>query len=205
MRTSKQLDSMRKFILSQQPGTTFVANDFTNFVPYESARKELQRLVKEKILHRSTRGVYHLPYFSELIQEYTQPELHNTASAIARNNSWKISLSGNSALNYLGLTTQVPNIRSYITNGPNKSYNLTNGKLIFMHRSCKEISEISALGSIVIQGIKALGKDNISQEKIDFLRNRFNDQEKQLLLEDSRKTTIWIGKVLKQIGEMNHV
>lgn len=64
------------------------------------------------------RGVYYYPRYSELIQEYETPSPNKVTEAIARKFNWTIAPCGDTALNMLGLATQVPAKWSYISDGP---------------------------------------------------------------------------------------
>ena len=60
---------------------------------------------------------------------------------------------------------------------------------------------MSQLTALVIQAIKAIGKDNISEEQILYLKNRLTKSDKEKLLEEGKTTSAWIYKILKKIGE----
>ena len=107
-------------------GSAFVTSDFTDLAEYETAKKTISRLEKKGTLRRVLRGVYDKPKFSSLLQEYADPIPDQIAHAIARNYNWTISASGNTALNQLGLSTQVPADWSYISSGPYKKYTFGN-------------------------------------------------------------------------------
>ena len=66
------------------------------------------------------------------------PDLDELASALARKSSWRIQPSENTALNQLGLSTQVPVQSVYLSDGPSKSYEIGKRQLTFKKRSLKE-------------------------------------------------------------------
>ena len=70
-------------------------------------------------------GLYYAPRFSELLQEYEEPSPNEIAHAIARKNRWSIVPEGNTALNQLGLSTQVSAKWSYISSGPYAEFSYT--------------------------------------------------------------------------------
>jgi hypothetical protein len=75
-------------------------------------------LPASEYIRRVIRGVYDKPKYSTLLQEYSAPNPNEIADALARNYSWTIAPTGNTALNLLGLSTQVPANWSYISSGP---------------------------------------------------------------------------------------
>lgn len=86
----------------------FIANDFFDIAGYETVRSTLNRLVKDKKVTRILKGIYYKPKYIELIGEYAMASVDEVADAIARKYNWTIAPSGNTALNLLGLSTQVP-------------------------------------------------------------------------------------------------
>ena len=55
---------------------------------------------------------------------------------------------------------------------------------------------------MVIQSIKAIGKDKIIPEQIDYLREKLSDKEKSELLADGKTTSAWVYGIIKKICEV---
>ena len=180
-------------------GSAFVVSDFTDLAEYGTAKKTVARLEKKGALRRVVRGVYDRPRFSTLLQEYAAPNPDTIAHAIARNYNWTISATGNTALNQLGLSTQVPANWSYISSGPYKKYEIGNILLEFDHRSDNQLSGMSANTLLLIQALKTLGQENVTEETISLLRKRFSPEERTVILEESRRTISWIYSAIKEI------
>ena len=119
--------------------------------------------------------------------------------ALARNFGWTIAPSEAAALNMLGLSTQVPAHWSFISNGPYRSFSFGNITIEFKHCSSKEISGMSPKTALVIQAIKALGKENIDEENLQKIRRSLSVEEKIALLEEARRTTAWIYEAIKKV------
>lgn len=96
----------------------YIAFDFFDLGEYNAVRQALLRLEKAGKIQKIMRGVYYYPRYSELIQEYETPSPNKVAEAIARKFNWTIAPCGDTALNMLGLSTQVPAKWSYISDGP---------------------------------------------------------------------------------------
>ena len=180
----------------------FIANDFFDIAGYETVRSTLNRLVEDKVIIRIMKGIYYKPKYIELIGEYEAPSVNEVANAIARKYNWTIAPSGNTALNLLGLSTQVPAKWTYISDGRYASFSFGNVTIEFKRRSNGDISKMSTLTSMVIQSIKAIGKDKITNEQIDYLKKKLSDKEKSELLSDSKTTSAWVYGVIKKISEM---
>lgn len=182
-------------------GAVFISNDFLELADYETIRKNLNRFVNDGTIQRIVNGVYYKQRFIELIGEFESPSINEVAIAIARKYNWTIAPSGNTALNLLGLSTQVPAQWTYISDGRYVNFLIGNTKLVFKRTTNSTISNMSQLTALVIQAIKAIGKDNISEEQILYLKNRLTKSDKEKLLEEGKTTSAWIYKILKKIGE----
>lgn len=182
-------------------GAVFISNDFLEIADYETVRKTLNRFVNEGSIQRIVNGVYYKPRYIELIGEYESPSINEVAIAIARKYNWTIAASGNTALNLLGLSTQVPAQWTYISDGRYVDFLIGNTKLVFKRTTNSTISNMSRLTALVIQALKAIGKENISEEQILYLKNRLTKSDKEKLLEEGKTTSAWIYKILKKIGE----
>ena len=76
-------------------------------------------------------------------------------------------------------------------------------KIIFKHTTNRNITSYSKELSILIQAIKALGKDNISEADIKKLAV-FAKEIQEDLIKDTLKLPFWIHEVLEKIQEINH-
>ncbi len=196
---SKICEDIYNQIKEMNSETVFIASDFTDLADMQTVYKVLSRLEEQGKIKKIFAGIYYNPTYSELLDEYEAPSPHNVAMAIARKLNWTIAPSGNTALNQLGLSTQVSAKWSYISDGPYKTYQFGNVEIEFKRRNNKEISNMSYKSAMVIQALKELKKDNIDSEIIDKLKKVLSQQEKTALLEEGRKTTSWIYDVIKKI------
>lgn len=190
---------IRERILSSEDGTIFVSSDFADIADTTTVRQSLQRLYKSGILRRIIRGVYEKPKYSRLLDEYVATDPNMVAKALARSYHWTIAPSGNTALNLLGLSTQVTAVWSYISDGPYKTYVWNSTKLEFKHRTNKEITGLSCMTSLVIQALKTLGKTNISQDVIQALAAKLSEEEKQACLKEATEATDWVYDTIRKI------
>lgn len=196
-----KIEKMNKDIESMPYGSAFMLSDFTDDLDYENVKKNAQTLEKRGVIRRVLRGVYDKPKYSKAINEYAVPYPNEVAKAIARGLKWEIAPDGNAALNILSLSTQVPANWSYVSTGPYKKYNINNVTIEFNHRANKELVGMSENTKILIQALKAIGRDNINDDIITKLKKHYKRKEKQAILEESKNTTIWIRDVIKKICE----
>ena len=179
----------------------FIANDFFDIAGYETVRSTLNRLVEDKVIVRIMKGIYYKSKYIELIGEYEAPSVDEVANAIARKYNWTIAPSGNTALNLLGLSNQVPAKWTYISDGRYATFSFDNVIIEFKHRNNGDISKMSTLTAMVIQSIKAIGKDKITSKHVDYLRGKLSEKEKTELLMDSKTTSAWVYCIIKKISE----
>lgn len=194
-------DMIYEKILEAEADAVFIASDFLDIADYETVRKSLNRLDSYGKIKKICRGVYYNPRFSELLGEYEAPSPHNVALALARKFNWTIAPSGNAALNLLGLSTQVTAQWIYISDGPYNKFSIGNIGIDFKHGSNKEISGMSYKTALVIQALKALGKDNIDEHVITKLKKQLSFEEKKKLIKESKQTTVWVYSVIQKICE----
>jgi len=194
---------LKKQIASFDRNAVFSSIDFLDIANLETIQRLLSRLADEKVIHRIIRGVYYQPRYSELLQEYEAPSPHEVALAIARKYNWNIAPSGVTALNMLGLSTQVSAKWSYITDGirSKKSFTFGNITIEYRHRSNREITGMSYKTALVIQAIKALGKGNVNDEVIKKLQDSLTDAEKSNLIQEAKPATAWVYQLIKRISE----
>jgi hypothetical protein len=181
-------------------GSVFVTSDFADIASNNSVNRTLLRLVACGKLRTVLRGVYEKPNFNDFLKEYVAPSPQKVAHAIARNYGWNIVPSGDTALNELGLSTQVTATWLYVSDGPYRSYSFDKTSIIFKHTTNRDISQFSYVTSLVIQALKALGKDNITDVVIDKFRRVLATDEKQQMIKEAKPATSWIYEVIKKIN-----
>ncbi len=180
-------------------GTVFVATDFVDISDKTSINTYLTRLDEEKILQRIMRGVYYKPEYNDFLGEFVAPEPDAVAHALARNFGWTIVPCGDTALNLLGLSTQIPAAWVYVSDGTYKEYTYEQTTIKFKRTTNKEISKLSYKTALVVQAMKALGKDNVDDTVLTKLKNNLTDSEKHALLTEAKAVTSWIYENIKLI------
>ena len=186
-------------IESMAKGEVFIISDFSDLADEATVRKALSRLEEDGRIRRIMRGVYENPKFNDFLGEYVKPHPDKIAKALARNYGWTIVPCGDTALNMLGLSTQVPAVWLYVSDGNYREYTCGNFVIQFKRTTNKEISKISFKTALVIQAIKALGKDKITGDVIEKIRSLTTDEEKEQMFVEAKYATAWIYDVIKEI------
>ena len=193
------LNEIRNRIKAEKYGSVFVATDFADIAENVKIGVCLSRLEEEKTLLRIMRGVYYKPEYSTLLGEYIAPAPDAVAHAIARNFGWTIVPCGDTALNLLGLSKQVPAVWSYVSDGAYTEYSFDSTTIKFKRTTNKEISKLSPKTALVIQAIKALGKEHVTDGIIEKIRSETSACERTTMLKEAQYATAWIYGIIKVI------
>ena len=198
------IDLIKSKIIQSKSGTIFIYSDFSDIASAATIRQVFNRLSKEGLIRRILSGVFYKPSYSKLLQEYLPVNPDSVAHAIARNFHWNIAPSGDYALNMLGLSTQVPAVWSYISDGPYREYKIGDINISFKHRTNREISNMSDMTVLVIQSLKALGKERVSEQTIKILAKKIKSEDKEKLLRESTESSEWIFTTIRKICEVSY-
>ncbi|MDP1550935.1 MAG: DUF6088 family protein, partial [Nitrosomonas sp.] len=95
------------FIAGHGKGWAFSPSDLAGRFSRQQADNLLSDLTWQGKIRRVARGMYDYPRYSELLQMTLAPDIAEVAAAYARKFGWRIEVSGESALNLLGVSTQV--------------------------------------------------------------------------------------------------
>lgn len=177
----------------------YIVSDFLDLGEYHAIRKALLRLEQTDKIQKIMRGVYYYPRYSALIDEYEAPSPSAVAETLARKFSWTIAPSGDTALNQLGLSTQVPAKWSYISDGPYHEFQIGNITMEFKHRNNRDVSGISKQTATIIQALKAIGKENVTETHMNIIRRRMTEEEKIIVLKEAQQSAVWVYSLIKQI------
>jgi hypothetical protein len=182
------------------PGSAFTPKDFLDLAGYESAKKGLLRMANAGTLRRPLRGVYDFPAYSAVRQGPASPDPDAIARAIARAHGWTLVPTGVTALNLLGLSTQVPAQWEYFSDGPTKRYAWEGGRIHMKHRANKETTGLSPRTALLVHALKALGEDHVDDSALETLRARLTPQERARALRESRYVTIWVYEIIRRLA-----
>lgn len=102
--------------------------------------------------------------------------------AIARKYSIRLQYPGAYAANCLGLSTQVPAKIVYLTDGMSRTVMVGKQTIIF-EKNCVEVY-VPAIGALVIQALRYLGKHCVNDVTIRMLQRKLSPGDKRRLLCD---------------------
>jgi hypothetical protein len=199
----KHYEKALYFIAGHRRGWAFSSSDLSSIFSRREADDNLKYLEKIGKIRRINRGLYDYPKYSDLLKQELSPDIDQVARAFARNFNWRIEISGDSALNLLGLSTQIVAKHIYLSDGPNRSYDIFETTLEFRKSALKEIGFKHKESSLIVQALKALGKDRITPEIISKIRKQTDSKKYNKILLETKPTKIWIYEAIKQICKEN--
>ncbi len=190
-------------IMLSEKGKIFSINDFLYLGSVNTVKSALYRMHKEGKITRLLDGLYTIPEYSYILNEYAYPDADDIAIKIAQKFCWNIAPASNNALNFTGLSSQVSNTYEYVSDGPYREYLYRNTKIIFKHTANRYISFYSKKLATLIQALKGLGQNNIGDREIAIMACYAMEIDDDLI-KDTFRLPAWIREALGQIYEVNN-
>ena len=178
-------------------GSLFFIEDFLRFGSSEAIRKALERLVKKGEISRVARGIYARLKTHDVFGEI-QPSTDAIAKAIAKRDKARIIPTGVLALNAPGLSTQVPMKAVYLTDGSARTVTVGKRTIKFKKSSPRNFRAIGEINKLVIQALKEIGKDNVTDEEIKIILKHLENQESHILEHDIKLAPEWIRVIMRR-------
>ncbi|MCD7711124.1 MAG: DUF6088 family protein [Porphyromonadaceae bacterium] len=159
---------IRNIINDNGPNKLYMVQDFAYLNNDGSVTRALSRLKNEGILIRLSQGLYLYP----LRNKYgiLSPSIEEIAYAIAKKDKARIIPWGLTALNKLGLSTQVTTNAVYLTDAAARELTIGNRKIIFKRNVPRNFAYKTDLFPLIIAAMKELGKDNVTDEHIAIIK-----------------------------------
>ena len=178
-------------------GTLFFGEDFLSFGNSKAVAKALERLVLKGEISRVVRGIYARLEIDPILGQVTV-STEAIAKAISRRDRTRIIPTGAMALNALGLSTQVPMNVVYLTDGSPRKIVLGNRKIVFKKATAKKLSAVGKISRLVIQALKELGKDNVTEKEIEIILKQLEKENPYHLEHDIRLAPEWIRVIMRK-------
>lgn len=166
-------------------------SDLRGLASEDAIRQTLSRLTKKGKIKRLAHGIYYLPQTDHLLGEI-RPSADEVVNLIAQKERIKLKPAGSSALHELGLTTQVPTKRVYLTDGHPRQFKIGKLEIKFKPTTPKKLSRMGKISSLVIQAIEELGTDELDGRTAEKLRELLKKEDPKMLQHDLKLST---GKV----------
>lgn len=190
-------NAVMKHINESRPHSVFFITDYTNLGSPETIRKILYEATLNGIIEKAAHSIYFKPKVSRFGNIPIPPEI--IAKEIANRDKCEILPAGSTAANIIGLSTQVPVCLSYITTGSTRTVNIGDRKISFRHASPKNFAAKGKAIPLLLQGIKEIGKDNISNIELDVIKHFMEKYPDPHLKEDLLIAPVWIQQIIKRL------
>ncbi len=180
-------------------GWTFSQIDFIDLGSRSAIDSILQRLTIQGTIRRVLPGIYFYPRYSKLLEQDLGPDIRGVADAIARKFAWDVQPHGASALNLMGVSTQVPAQYVFLSDGPSRTYDISGVKLRFKHVATKESKFKHIESAIIVHGLKSLSPAQVDDQVIRKIRNWLPVTKRLSVLRDTRTVTNWVHDAIHRI------
>jgi len=157
MKESLEHQLLRR-IRARGAGCVFSAKEFCLLGTRSAIDTTLHRMAADGTIKRISRGLYTLPRFSGHLGRFVSPDPDMVAAAIARKFAWQIMTDGETALNMLGLSTQVPGRLIYLSSGPSRTFIVDGQTIQFRHVAMKDAGFRLRESALIVQALKAIGE-----------------------------------------------
>ncbi len=151
---------------------------------------------------RLANGIYLRPKNTRFGIVY--PSVDEMVMAIAQRDKVQVQPSGVTALNKLGLSTQVPTKYTYLTSGSGRVLTLGN-RIVELKRSVpKNFAYKTVLAALLVQALRTLGQKNIGNQELSTIRKLVDKEErKDLFMQDLSLMPAWMRKLITNIIDKN--
>lgn len=156
----------------------------------------LAELTKEGVLLKAAQGIYVKPVQSRFGP--ASPSVGEIVQAIAARDCAQVMPCGETALNALGLSTQVPMVYCYLTSGSKRTIKMKNATIILKTAVPRYFSYETKLIAMLVQALKALGEENVEDEELSQIAMLLaNEPDREALDRDVLRMPAWMKRMLK--------
>lgn len=178
-------------IISLKKGAIVFVSDFAEFGTAENVKKVLLRLEKKQLLVRLAHGIYLYPKIDKELG-ILYPSTESIAEAIAKRDKIRIIPTGIYALQQLGISTQIPMNVIYLTDGAPRKIKVGKRTITFKKTAPKNLAIKNKILSNIVQGLKELGKENITDEVKQKINQALEKVPVEILKEEILNAPVWV-------------
>ena len=188
----------------------------------ETLRRRIKLLPEDSVLFRSVFPEYHSEFVGETLAELTEegilvklaqgiyakprtsrfgtvlPSVEKIVQAIAVRDHAEVLPSGMTALNALGLSTQVPMNYTYLTTGSERVIKLGNRQVTLKRGVPKNFCYGTKLIALLVQALRTLKQENVGQEELQTIRALIAaEPDRETLAKDVDMMPAWMKRIVK--------
>lgn len=187
--------TLREQILSSEDDAIFFRNDFPQYHP-ESVGRILTDLTEEGELIRIASGIYIKPRMSRFGP--VMPSIEHIVKAISIRDKAQILSSGETALNALGLSTQVPMSYSFLTTGSARKLSIGKRQVTLKRGVPRNFAYKTQLIGLIVQALRCLGEPNVTSKELEKIQRLITkESDKEALIRDVHMMPVWMKRIIK--------
>jgi hypothetical protein len=179
-------------------GSVFVPGDFHDLGNRQAIDFAIHRLVKQGQLRRLARGLYDYPKFHPQLG-LLSPSVDAIAQALAGRDRLRLQPSAAYAANLLHLSEQVPAKAIFLTDGPSKRVKVGAREIVLKRTTPRAMAAAGRMSGLIIQGLKHLGKQHVTMERIAPLRKLVSNKDRKQLERDIPLAPAWMHRFLQAV------
>jgi Family of unknown function (DUF6088) len=193
------MSAILKRIGAKHRGWVFTPRQFRNLGTRAAVDQALFRLEKSGRIRRLARGIYEFPKTHPQIG-ILSPTPEAIAEALAERTGSRIMVSGATAANQLGLSTQVPMKNLFLTEGPSRTVRVGNQTISLKHVAPSKMIGAGSEAGTVIQAIRSFGSEGVTEIHAEALANRLSRPVKEQVKRLAINAPAWSQSILNQIS-----
>ena len=187
---------IREQIVSQGENSLYMVRDFADLNNDGLVTRALSRLEKDGMLIRISQGIYLYPQRNRF--GILKPNIDEIAAAIAQKDKARIIPSGLTALNKLGLSTQVTMNAVYLTDASAREIKIGNRTIVFKRSAPRNFAYKTDIFPLVVGAMKEIGEANLTDNQLRIIKETINRcEDKEAIMYDYNIAPGWIRKKLK--------
>lgn len=187
--------TLREQILSSEDDAIFFRNDFPQYHP-ESVGRILTDLTEEGELIRIASGIYIKPRMSRFGP--VMPSIEHIVKAISIRDKAQILPSGDTALNALGLSTQVPMSYSFLTTGSARKLSIGKRQVTLKRGVPRNFAYKTQLIGLIVQALRCLREPNVTSKELEQIQRLITkESDKEALIRDVHMMPVWMKRIIK--------
>lgn len=188
-------NTLRQRIEAMPEDSILFRSDFPEYHA-EFVGGTLSELANEGVLTKIAQGIYAKPRKSRF--GVVLPTVDKVVLAIATRDNAQVLPSGMTALNVLGLSTQVPMNYTYLTTGSERTVKLANRQVILKRGVPKNFCYETRLVALLVQALRTLKRENINEGELQTISSLISKEpDKESLMRDVDMMPAWMKRIVK--------
>lgn len=199
--SSNDINTLRSRIEAMPEDCVLFRSDFPEYHS-EFVGGTLAELTSEGVLVKLAQGIYAKPRKSRFGVVF--PSVEKIVQAIATRDNAEILPSGMTALNALGLSTQIPMNYTYLTTGSERTVKLANQQVMLKRGVPKNFCYETRFIALLVQALRALKQENVGEEELQTIRTLIKKEpDKEALAKDVDLMPAWMKRIVKPMLKSN--